>query len=136
MYKLILLLVLLIPFFAFSQQKSFSVIDFVKIKNNKQQETVYFYENNWKVYRDIALQKGYIQSYKILTTKTDSIADFDMMLITEYKDSLQLALAEERFREIIKSVRPGGPKLLNNVQPADFRKNLFFKQTQVLFMPD
>ena len=38
-------------------QSSITKIDFVKIKEGKKTESLYFYENNWKVYRDIALHK-------------------------------------------------------------------------------
>jgi hypothetical protein len=110
-----------------------SVVDFVKIKNGKEKEAIYFYENNWKVYRDMALKKGYIKSYKLLKTSADTLSNFDIILITEYADTLQLKLSEDRFRQIIKQVNPGGPKLLNEVKPVDFRQNLFSKQTTALF---
>jgi hypothetical protein len=111
-------------------------IDFVKIKNNKRQEAQYFYENNWKVYRDIALKNDYIKSYKLLTTLADSTANFDLILITEYADSSQFKLNEERFQQIIKSTRPNGPKLLNELKPNDFRQNIFFKKAETLFSAD
>jgi hypothetical protein len=110
-----------------------SVIDFVKIKDEKIKEALYFYENNWRVYRAIALTKEYIKSYQLLTTAADSNANFDIILITEYSDSTQLKLSEKRFQEIIKDLRPTGPKLLNNVKPNDFRVNLFYKTAQEVF---
>jgi hypothetical protein len=85
------------------------------------------------VLRDIALKNGYIKSYKLLTTSADSTADFDLLLITEYADSIQFKLSEERFQQIIKATRPDGPKLLNELKPTDFRQNLFFKKTETLF---
>jgi hypothetical protein len=119
---------------AFAQSETtITTIDFVKVKNNKRQETLFFYENNWKVYRDIALQNGYIKAYKLLTTSADTTANFDFILMTEYTDSLQLRLSEERFQNIIKATRPDGPKLLNEFKPADFRQNVFFKQTETVF---
>jgi len=108
-------------------------MDFVQVKNGKHQEALYFYENNWKVYRDIALQKGYIQSYRLVTTAADSLANFDIILITEYADSTHLNASEERFQHIIKEVRPNGPKLLNNLKPADFRQNLFLRRAETRF---
>lgn len=114
-------------------QGRIEIIDFVKIKDNKRQETLYFYENNWKMFRDIALEKGYIKSYRLLSTPADSAAAFDLMLITEYADSTQLRLSEDRFQQIIKSTRPNGMKLLNELKPADFRQNLFFRKAEVVF---
>ncbi len=71
-------------------QSTIKLIDFVKIKEGKRNESMYFYENNWKVYRDIALDKGYIKSYQLLSTVTDTLTNFDLMLITEYSDSTQV----------------------------------------------
>lgn len=110
-----------------------TIIDFVKVKQGKRQEVLFFYEHNWKVYRDIALQKGYIKAYKLLPTTADTAADFDLILLTEYTDSLEYALSEQRFQDIMKSTRPNGPMLLNDLKPADFRQNQFFKQTETLF---
>lgn len=115
------------------QNSSISIIDFVKIKNDKRQETIFYYENNWKRYRDSALDKGMIKSYRIYTTVPDSAAHFDLLLITEFKDSSQYALREENFQKIMGTANPDGPKLMNNRKPAEFRQNLFFKIARTLF---
>jgi hypothetical protein len=112
-------------------QPGVSVIDFVKIKNDKTKEALFFYENNWKVYRDSALQKKYISAYRLLTTNADSMGNFDIMLITEYADRAQFQLSEQRFNQIIKTVRPDGPKLLNDLKPDDFRKHVFTKKNEI-----
>lgn len=117
-------------------QSTIKLIDFVKIKEGKRNESLYYYENNWKVYRDIALEKGYIKSYQLLSTVTDTLANFDLMLITDYSDSTQVKLSEERFQQIIKETRPNGPKLLNNLKPNEFRQNLYLKTAQTLFSSD
>ena len=137
MYKILLTFFFLVEgLMSGYTQHSISAIDFVRIKNNKRQEAIYFYENNWKVYRDIALSKGFIKSYKLLLALPDTSVNFDLMLITEYTDSLQLKLSEERFQQIIKDVRPGGPKLLSEIKPNDFRQNVVFKQAETLFTSD
>ena len=109
------------------------VVDFVKIQDEKKEEAVYFYENNWKVYRETALKKGYIQSYQLLTTPPDSIGNFDLVLMTGYADSLSFRKSEERFDAIIKNTNSGNQKLLNDTKPAGFRKVVFSKETKVLF---
>jgi hypothetical protein len=131
--KLLLTIIICISFLDVTAQHSITKMDFVKIKNGKQKEALFFYENNWKVYRDIALEKGYIKSYKLVTTLADSIANFDLILITEYADSLQEKLSEERFQLIIKEKSPNGPKLLNDLKPNDFRQNLFLKEVKTLY---
>ena len=107
-------------------------MDFVKIKNEHRREALYFYEHNWRTYRDIALQKGYFKSYQFLTTP-DSPAGFDILHITEYTASLQLKNSEQRFQEIIKIISPDGPYLLNDLKPIDFRQILYSKKLQTFF---
>jgi hypothetical protein len=109
------------------------VMDFVKVKNGRLAETLFYYENNWKQYRDIALQKGFIQSYRLEKTTADSTAAFDLILITEYPDSKAYRKSEENFRDILATTRPNGPLLLNEWKPADFRQNVFVKITETLY---
>jgi predicted enzyme related to lactoylglutathione lyase len=136
MNKLLLLGIFVIPTFAIGQSKSILAMDFVGIENNKRAEALFFYENNWKVYRDIAIERGLIKSYSMVTTPSDTTADFDLILLTEYSDSLQFKSSEENFQKIIKETRPNGPKLLNDIKPIGFRENLFFKEARVLFSSD
>ena len=111
-------------------------MDFVKIKDGKKAEALYFYENNWKVYREVAVEKGFIQSFQILSVLPDSLNNLDLILITTYKDSLQYVKSEEHFQSIIKELRPNGPKLLNQLKPTEFRQNVFARKTQSLFLSD
>lgn len=137
MRNLLPVALLLFSNISFGQSETtITTIDFVKIKNNKRLEALFYYENNWKLYRDIALKNDYIRSYKLLTTSADTTANFDLILITEYADSSQFKSNEERFQQIIKSTRPEGPKLLNELKPNDFRQNVFFKKAETLFSVD
>jgi hypothetical protein len=110
-----------------------SVIDFVKIKYNKTPEAIFFYENNWKVYRNIAISEGFIKSYRMIRLKEELASEFDLICITEFSDASQLKLSEARFQQIIKDIRPQGPRLLNTIQPADFRQVVFSKTATILF---
>jgi hypothetical protein len=115
--------------------KGYSVIDFVRIKDSNTKEALYFYENNWKLYRDIALQKGYIKSYQLVRTQPSPTTPYHLLLITEYSDSAQFAVREERFNALIKEVRPDGPKLLNHLKPAEFRETVNAIITETLWQP-
>lgn len=111
---------------------SITTLDFVKVKDGKWEEVLFFYQNNWKAYREMALKRNYIKSYKILVALPDSLQSFDIILCTEYPDSVSLTLAESRFQQIIKEINPNGPKLLNALKPKDFRENLFLKRAGTL----
>lgn len=104
------------------------VVDYVKIKDGKMAEALYYYEQNWKRYREEALKKGFIRSYNLLQAQPDSLHNFDLMLMTEFADSTQLSKVEEHFQPIIKALNPNGPKLLNNLKPADFRETVYNKR--------
>lgn len=115
------------------EAQTITVMDFVQVKEGHRAEAVFFYENNWKLYRDIAVKKGFILSYRLEEVVADSAGTFNLVLITEYRDSVFYQNSEANFREILATARPNGPLLLNHLQPADFRTNLFVKITRNLF---
>jgi hypothetical protein len=118
---------------AAQKNSTVTLMDFVKIKEGKTAEALFFYENNWKPYRDLALKKKVIHSYEMVKVRPDTLNNFDLILITVYKDSLQFAKSEENFSSILTALRPNGPVLLNGLKPADFRQNVFVKVVQPLY---
>jgi len=124
---------MLISFFIQPKTGSITVTSFVKIKNNRQREALYYFENNWKVLRDIAVSKGFIKSYKLLLNQEDPATNFNLILMTEYADSSQYNLSEERFQKIIKETRPDGPLFLNELNRNDFIESDFTKKSTTLF---
>ena len=129
-YILCLYAFVFVGFSAQGQGKNESVwvVDYVKIKDGKKAEALFYYEQNWKRYREEALRRGYIKSYNILLAQPDSLQNFDIMLMTEYADSTQLSKVEENFQPIIRELNPNGPKLLNNLKPAYFRDTVYNKR--------
>lgn len=127
-----LFILISIPGFA----QEISTMDFVKTVDENREELVFYYENNWKVLRDIALEKGYIESYELMTTLEDSDSGFDVILVTRYKNEDEYNKAEERFQGIIEEVqKKGGLKLLNNLKPGEFRSLEFYATTKTMFSP-
>ena len=107
-----------------------SAIDFVQILNGNKTEVLYYYENNWKVLRDKALEKNYIHSYQLLETTQTESEPFHLMLITTYANKEQYDRAEERFDKLI--AEKGGLNLMNQKEPGEFRKVLFNKMAKHL----
>ena len=101
-----------------------SIFDFVKTVDNNKEELIYYYENNWKILRDIAKERDFIESYELLITEADSVADFDIILITRYKNETQYQQGEERFQQIIKE---------RNKEYGGVRLNVFHKITRTKF---
>jgi hypothetical protein len=108
------------------QDHRVTTIDFVQIVDNNKEEAVYYFQNNWKVLRDMAIEKKYILSYQLLETPNSESEPFQLMLITTYLNEEQYMMREEHFSELIKEKGP--LKLMNEKQPADFRKKLFNKE--------
>lgn len=104
-----------------------TTIDFVEILNNNKEEAVYYFKNNWKILRDIAVERNYIESYEILETPWSEDEPFHIMLITTYADRDQYELREDHFGELIKE--KGEVNLMNGKKPNEFRNTLFSKET-------
>lgn len=121
MKKLILLL--LTGFLAYqqthAQKTSYVAMDIIKVKNGLWNEALYFFENNWKTYREDAIKQGIISSYQMLVNKADSVSN-NIVLITDYPDSLSYRKSEENFRPILKKIHPDGPIYLNEKRRNDF----------------
>lgn len=124
---IVLFFALSINSFTYGQKdERISTIDFVQILNENKAEAIYYYQNNWKILRDMALEKEYIHSYQLLEVPVSENAPFQLMLITTYRDQKQYELREDHFSELIEE--KGELKLLNDKKPGEFRKTLFSKE--------
>lgn len=112
-------------------QDKISTIDFVQIIDNNKEEAIFYYQKNWKVLREMALEKGYIDSFELLEMPADKDVSFEIMLITTYKNKEQYEKREAHFAEVIKL--KGGLELLNDKKPNEFRKTLFRKDSVTIF---
>lgn len=97
-----------------------STIDVVKVKAQYEKEAMYFYNENWKAFRELAFKKGIISGYELLRTPKDSTNHFELILITKYKDRPSFEKSEENFRPIMKQVSPNGPRMLNDIDRKVF----------------
>lgn len=96
-------------------------VDYVRVLNGNFDEAVYFYENNWKEFRIAAVKKGFINSFKLLV-KSSQNGQTDILLITAFESQEQYERREENFSEVMRDASEGGPTLLNNKAPGDFRE--------------
>ncbi|MBC8755738.1 hypothetical protein H2O64_13765 [Kordia sp. YSTF-M3] len=124
---LVIVLFLISIQFSFSQKSErISTVDFIQIVDNNREETLFYYEYNWKALRAIALKKNYIASFEIMETPYSAEAPFHLMLITTYANKVQYEQREKHFQELIKA--KGKLLLLNDKIPSEFRINLFHKE--------
>ncbi len=104
------------------QETRISSIDFVQVLNDNHDEAVYYYQNNWRWLRDLAVKKGYIVDYEFYQVERTEETPYDMILITVYGNKDQSDAREENFAELIEL--KGDLRLLNEKQPGEFRKLL------------
>lgn len=131
MKHILLLLVLLTsPILSHAQSDSqISSIDFVVVVNNHHAEALYYYQNNWKALRSNALKKGYIAKYQLLEIEPSDVTPYNFILITTYANQKQYNARENNFESLIQA--SGGLKLLNTLQPKDFRQVVHGQDTVV-----
>jgi len=126
MRKLLFLSLSLLWTVQVSAQDKISSIDFVQIQNDNKAEALYYYQNNWKILRETAIEKGYIHSFQFLEVEPTEEAPFHIILITNYGNESQYAKREEHFSELIEA--RGDLRLMNEKKPGEFRKILFGKE--------
>lgn len=110
-----------------------SVIEFVKVKDGKRDEARYFYENNWRAYRDVAAKRSVIDSFEYIEVATPLNTAFDIILITRYKGEKQFSDSERAFEPIMKELRPNGPLLKGTFKPDKFREIVYSYTARSIF---
>lgn len=99
-----------------------SSIDFVQVLNNNHEEALYYYQHNWRWLRALAVEKGYIVDYECYQVERSEETPYDLILVTIYGNKAQSDAREDHFAELIEL--KGDLRLLNEKQPAEFRKLL------------
>ncbi|MEP5611697.1 MAG: hypothetical protein ABJP45_05575 [Cyclobacteriaceae bacterium] len=127
MKKILVLCSSLICFGSFGQaDERITSLDFVQVLNDNYEEAIYYYQYNWRILREWAVEEKVISSYEFFQTESTPDQPFDFILRTTYPDSARFALREENFERLIQ--KKGDLKLKNKLQPGDFRKILFSKE--------
>lgn len=121
---------LLISSGVFAQQTTVMLVDIMRINREHKAEATYYFENNWKLFREEAIKRGVITGYQFYETDDDGQLEF--VLITEFKDEEQFGNVEANFEPILKQLRPNGPVMLNDVKPAAFRETISTKKATVV----
>ena len=103
--------------------KKITTIETVEILNENKGEAIYYFQNNWKILREKAIEKDYISSFQLMETLYSTETPFHIILVTTYSNKKQFENREKHFRELIKT--SGDLKLLNNKKPSEFRKSVF-----------
>lgn len=115
-------ILILLILFGLGAKAQTTTVDFVQILNGNEAETIFYYENNWKVLREEAVKAGYIESYQLVKLVKDENSEFDILLITNYGTQERFDNKEPNFRKLIDARGPGGTKMLNDKPKSEIRK--------------
>ena len=91
--------VLLMSVNVFAQSASVWAVDFVKTKGGRQADYLQFIEQNWAQARAFMKEKGIVSNYQVLSLSQNQAAEWDVLLMTEYKDSSAYEKRETVFNE-------------------------------------
>lgn len=108
-----------------SKPALYLTMDFVKIIDGRRSEALFYYANNWQIYREAALKRGIIHSYELVEAESNSNGAFDLILVTRYAGEAKFKDSEKNFEPLLKEFRPNGPVLKNEFKPSEFRQSVF-----------
>ena len=104
-----------------SDAEGVNVVEGIDVLAGLHDEAVYYYTNNWLVFRKAALEKGYIDAYEFIVDESGS-GEVDILLITRFASERQFQAIEQRYTELMSDRQL---MLLNDVQPGEFRRSVF-----------
>jgi hypothetical protein len=79
-------------------------VSFIKVKAGMDDAYLEYLSGQWKALHDAMKKEGLILSYKVITTESHSATDFDVMLMTEYKDMASMEANEDKFDAVAEKV--------------------------------
>jgi hypothetical protein len=79
-------------------------IAFIKVKPGMDVAYLTYLSGAWKAEQDAAKKEGLILSYKVLTTEAHGATDFNLLLMTEYKNLAAMEAGQEKFDTLVQKV--------------------------------
>ncbi len=109
---ILLIIVFCFSFSAGAQDKVYKEgtaweVSFIKVKANMNNDYLKSLKGSWKAIHDEGVKQGLIVSYKILESSASNPDDWDIMLMTEYKNYAAMEGQDEKWEAIRKSVIGG-----------------------------
>jgi len=102
-----------------------STLQFVQIIDERVDEALYYYKNNWRSLRKIAVKEKIIVSFEFIRTERTVDYPIDLVLVTTYKNEKQFENREKNFEKVMVNMELD---LMNELKPDEFRKTLFVKE--------
>lgn len=105
-------------------------VDFVKTRNGQQANYLKFIEQNWARARAFMKEKGIVSSYQVLSLPASEASDWDVLLMTRYKDPAAYEKREAVFNEFAeyRKTQPQTGDKINAREISEIRFNRTFTQ--------
>jgi hypothetical protein len=84
-------------------------IAFIRVHYGQQDRYLGYLAGEWKQTQETMKKAGYILDYKVITTDPHNAEDYDVILMTEFKDLASLEANEDKMREL-EEKQLGGPQ--------------------------
>ncbi len=98
-------------------------VAFIRIKPGMDTAYLNYIATDWKKQQDASKKAGLILSYKVLTTESHGSGDFNIILMTEYKDLATMEANEEKADNLAQQVTGN-----DEAQMEGYRKRLEIRE--------
>ena len=98
-------------------------VAFIRMKPGMDAAYLKYIATDWKKQQDASKKEGIILSYKVLTTEAHGSGDFNIMLMTEYKDLATMEANEDKADNLAQTVTGN-----DEVQMEGYRKRLEIRE--------
>jgi len=79
-------------------------IGFIRVKPGMDEAYLKYLAGEWKQRQEALKKEGVILSYKVISTKAHTVADWNLMLLTEFKDLASMEANQDKAEEISEKV--------------------------------
>ena len=79
-------------------------VSFIKVNSNMSDDYLKSLKTSWKAVSDEAVKQGLILSYKVLEGSASNPSDFDIMLMTEFRNLASMEGQDDKWQAIEKKV--------------------------------
>ncbi|MDQ4120579.1 MAG: nuclear transport factor 2 family protein [Acidobacteriota bacterium] len=109
----------------FGQSSSVWAVDFVKTKSGRQADYLKFIEQNWAKTRAFMKEKGIVSNYQVLSLSSVQASEWDVLLMTEYKDAAAYEKREAVFNEFAEQRKTQPAPTSNKINPREISEIRF-----------
>lgn len=130
LFLLLFAVVLLLPTAAMAQQAAARPyhegpvwdMQFIHVKAGMEDRYLRYLAQDWKREQEAMKKAGYVLDYKVITTEPHGPQDYDVILMTQFKDLASMEANADKMRDLGEQLFGGMPKIESGYQDrANYR---------------